>query len=124
MTGSTGNAGEVGHMVVKAGGPLCGCGAKGCMEALASKTAIQRRINKAVRRGTPTVLSGEDGPQGRAAQERRPGRGRCRRIRSPSRPCSAPPITWAWALAGWSMSWPRDRDHRRGRGQCPGRSLG
>jgi glucokinase len=57
VTGSTGNAGEVGHMVVKAGGPVCGCGSKGCMEALASKTAIQRRINKAVRRGTPTVLS-------------------------------------------------------------------
>ena len=57
VTGSTGNAGEIGHMVVKAGGPVCGCGAKGCMEALASKTAIQRRINKAVRKGTPTVLS-------------------------------------------------------------------
>lgn len=56
MTGSTGNAGEIGHMVVKAGGPRCGCGAKGCMEALASKTAIQRRINKAVRRGIPTAL--------------------------------------------------------------------
>ena len=46
-------------MVVKAGGPVCGCGAKGCMEALASKTAIQRRVNKAIRRGTPTVLSGK-----------------------------------------------------------------
>ncbi|MGC8641223.1 MAG: ROK family protein [Isosphaeraceae bacterium] len=57
VTGSTGNAGELGHMVVKAGGPVCGCGAKGCMEAMASKTAIQRRVNKAVRRGTPTVLS-------------------------------------------------------------------
>lgn len=57
VSGSTGNAGELGHMVVKAGGPLCGCGAKGCMEAMASKTAIQRRVNKAVRRGTPTVLT-------------------------------------------------------------------
>jgi glucokinase len=57
VTGSTGNAGELGHMVVKAGGPICGCGAKGCMEALASKTGIQRRINKAVRKGAPSVLS-------------------------------------------------------------------
>jgi glucokinase len=57
VTGSTGNAGEVGHIIVKSGGPRCGCGAKGCMEALASKTAIQRRINKAARRGIPTVLA-------------------------------------------------------------------
>lgn len=57
VTGSTGNAGEVGHIVVKAGGPRCGCGAKGCMEALASKTAIQRRVVKAMKKGTPTVLA-------------------------------------------------------------------
>jgi glucokinase len=56
VTGSTGNAGELGHMIVRAGGPRCGCGARGCMEALASRSAIQRRINKAVRKGVPTVL--------------------------------------------------------------------
>ncbi len=57
VTGSTGNAGELGHMIVKAGGPRCGCGARGCMEALASKTAIARRVDKAVRKGLPTVLA-------------------------------------------------------------------
>jgi len=56
VTGSTGNAGEIGHMILKAGGPPCGCGARGCMEALASKTAIARRVDKAVRKGLPTVL--------------------------------------------------------------------
>jgi glucokinase len=56
VEGSTGNAGELGHMIVKAGGPKCGCGARGCMEALASKTAIARRINKAIRKGVSTVL--------------------------------------------------------------------
>jgi glucokinase len=56
VTGSTENAGELGHMIVKAGGPRCGCGAKGCMEALASKTAMQRRITKSVRKGIPTIL--------------------------------------------------------------------
>jgi glucokinase len=56
VTGSTGNAGELGHIIIKAGGPRCGCGARGCLEALASKTAIARRINKAVRKGLPTVL--------------------------------------------------------------------
>ncbi len=56
VTGSTGNAGELGHMILKAGGPPCGCGARGCMEALASKTAIARRVAKAVRKGLPTIL--------------------------------------------------------------------
>jgi glucokinase len=57
IRGSTGNAGELGHMILKAGGPRCGCGARGCMEALASKTAIARRVEKAVRKGLPTVLA-------------------------------------------------------------------
>jgi glucokinase len=57
VLGATGNAGEVGHIVVKAGGPRCGCGQRGCMEALASRTAITRRITKAIRKGIPTVLA-------------------------------------------------------------------
>jgi glucokinase len=56
VLGSTGNAGEVGHIIVKAGGPRCGCGARGCMEALASRTAITRRITKAIRKGIPSVF--------------------------------------------------------------------
>lgn len=36
-------AGEVGHMVVEPGGPPCGCGARGCLEALCSGTSIARR---------------------------------------------------------------------------------
>ena len=57
VTGATGNAGEIGHIIVKAGGPVCGCGARGCMEALASRTAITRRVSKAIRKGLPTLLS-------------------------------------------------------------------
>jgi glucokinase len=57
VTGVTGNAGEIGHIVVKAGGPRCGCGRRGCMEAVASRTAMTRRIAKAVRRGDPTTLA-------------------------------------------------------------------
>jgi glucokinase len=56
VTGATSNAGEIGHIIIKAGGPRCGCGSRGCLEALASKTAIGRRVQKAVRRGQPTVL--------------------------------------------------------------------
>lgn len=54
LVGSTGNAGEIGHIILKANGPRCGCGRRGCMEALASKTAIARRLNKATKRGTAT----------------------------------------------------------------------
>jgi glucokinase len=56
LAGVTGNAGEIGHIVVKAGGPLCGCGARGCLEAMASRTAITRRVQKAIRKGVPTSL--------------------------------------------------------------------
>jgi len=40
--GATGMAGEIGHMVVQPGGPLCTCGRRGCLEALASGPAIAR----------------------------------------------------------------------------------
>lgn len=56
VIGATGNAGEIGHITVKAGGPKCGCGARGCLEALASRTAITRRIIKAMENGRSTVL--------------------------------------------------------------------
>lgn len=57
LTGATGNAGEIGHIVIKAGGPRCGCGERGCLEALASRTAITRRISKAVKKGQQTFLA-------------------------------------------------------------------
>ena len=41
-------AGEVGHMIVKADGPRCGCGNLGCLEAVASRTAIARQLRKAI----------------------------------------------------------------------------
>jgi glucokinase len=57
VTGFTNSAGEIGHMTVKAGGPLCACGARGHLEALASRTAIVRWMAKAVDGGEPTVLT-------------------------------------------------------------------
>lgn len=38
--GPLGQAGELGHQIVVPDGPLCGCGNRGCLEALASGTAI------------------------------------------------------------------------------------
>ena len=37
-------AAEIGHMIVLADGPVCGCGARGCIESVASRTAIERDI--------------------------------------------------------------------------------
>lgn len=44
--GESGGAGEIGHMVVKSDGPQCACGNRGCLEALASGTAIARRAEE------------------------------------------------------------------------------
>jgi glucokinase len=56
-------AGEVGHMVILAGGPKCSCGNNGCFEALASRTAIFRQIKDAVQEGQKTVLTEMLGPK-------------------------------------------------------------
>lgn len=39
--------GEIGHVVVTPGGPACGCGRSGCLEAVASAGAIGRRWREA-----------------------------------------------------------------------------
>jgi glucokinase len=55
-TGFNGSAGEVGHMVIDINGPECGCGNHGCFEALASRRAIFRTIQSAVKKGQETLL--------------------------------------------------------------------
>ena len=42
-------AGEVGHMTVLPDGPICGCGGRGCLEALCSGTSIARRARTSLR---------------------------------------------------------------------------
>ena len=49
-------AGEVGHMVVAAGGPYCGCGRQGCLEAVASRTAIVRDLRAGMAAGRENQL--------------------------------------------------------------------
>ena len=56
-------AGEIGHMVLEVSGPKCGCGNKGCFEALASRTAIFRKIKEAVKEGQKTLLTEMLGPE-------------------------------------------------------------
>ncbi|WKX71057.1 ROK family protein [Streptomyces sp. XD-27] len=40
--GAHGSAGEIGHLIVRPGGPACGCGQAGCLERLASAAAVGR----------------------------------------------------------------------------------
>jgi len=41
-SGAHGYAGEIGHIVVRPDGPECGCGQRGCLETLASASAVTR----------------------------------------------------------------------------------
>ena len=55
--GATGTAGEIGHIIVDAGGRPCGCGGNGCLEAYASRTAIEARIMGALKKGRPSIIT-------------------------------------------------------------------
>jgi glucokinase len=57
FSGFSGTAGEIGHMVLDVGGPKCNCGNQGCFEALASRTAIFRKLSEAVGSGKKTILT-------------------------------------------------------------------
>jgi glucokinase len=57
FSGANHTAGEIGHMVVDVNGPKCGCGNKGCFEALASRTAIFQQIKAGVKDGQKTILT-------------------------------------------------------------------
>jgi glucokinase len=46
LRGAQGAGGEMGHITIQATGPRCGCGNHGCLEALASGTAIARRARE------------------------------------------------------------------------------
>ncbi len=56
LTGATGTAGEIGHIVVDYGGRQCGCGAMGCLEAYASRSAIEKRISGALKKGRNSII--------------------------------------------------------------------
>jgi glucokinase len=42
VRGTTGNAGRIGHVCVDPFGPVCACGGRGCLTALAGGSAIER----------------------------------------------------------------------------------
>ena len=56
LTGCTGGAAELGHMVVEDGGALCACGRKGCFEAYASATGLIRMAKEAMAQHPESLL--------------------------------------------------------------------
>ena len=54
--GASGGAGELGHMVIDINGPKCACGNRGCLEAMASGTAVARDAIKRINKGEKSSL--------------------------------------------------------------------
>jgi glucokinase len=54
--GHTGTAGELGHVVIEIGGPLCTCGKRGCLMAYASGVGISRMAYEKIDTGVQTSL--------------------------------------------------------------------
>ncbi len=57
LLGQCGFAGEIGHMTIDRHGPACPCGNVGCLEMLASGTAIARRAREMIQSGAESSLS-------------------------------------------------------------------
>jgi glucokinase len=64
LRGAQGSGGELGHVTIQATGPRCACGNHGCLEALASGTAIGRRARE-------VAVERPDSALGRLAVERK-----------------------------------------------------
>jgi glucokinase len=55
-----GYAGEIGHVVVEPGGRECGCGARGCLETIASARAIEERYGASADAVAERCAAGEE----------------------------------------------------------------
>lgn len=55
--GMTGMAAEIGHVNIDPDGPPCNCGSRGCLEQLASATAVKRMAIEAVATGKAPELA-------------------------------------------------------------------
>ncbi len=56
INGAHGMAGEIGHVVSVPNGPMCGCGKRGHLEAVASGTGIARYVREKLNEGVPSVF--------------------------------------------------------------------
>lgn len=54
--GPYGGAGELGHMIVRQGGRVCGCGRRGCVEAYAGRASLEARVAEEIDAGAESRL--------------------------------------------------------------------
>jgi glucokinase len=66
LDGELGNAGHIGHVIVEPGGRLCGCGARGCLEAEASGSAIEAITGAPAKDAPPEIVERSGQLVGRA----------------------------------------------------------
>ena len=57
LRGKTGSAMEIGHIPIRESGRLCGCGKRGCLEALAGRLAISAEVAQASFRGEAPYIA-------------------------------------------------------------------
>ena len=55
-SGFSGCAGEIGHMTIDINGPRCTCGSVGCLEALASGTAVAKEAQRRIACGEKSII--------------------------------------------------------------------
>ncbi|WP_327023844.1 ROK family protein [Micromonospora sp. NBC_01739] len=68
-TGAHGAAGEFGHILIRPGGPPCGCGRSGCLEAIASASAVARRYTDLAPAGPAVITAAEVAQRAAAGEE-------------------------------------------------------
>ncbi len=57
LEGPHGTTGEFGHVTILPNGPICGCGNRGCAEAVASPKSIERWAEEELKNGAQTTLA-------------------------------------------------------------------
>jgi glucokinase len=57
LRGAHGNAGSLAHLVVEPRGRECWCGARGCLSAYATSSAIERELGRPLRRTTASIIA-------------------------------------------------------------------
>lgn len=55
-TGKSGFSGEFGHLPIADNGVLCSCGKQGCLETIASATAVARMAKEGIKKGNSSLI--------------------------------------------------------------------
>ncbi len=74
LLGSLGLAGEVGHIKVMQGGPMCGCGKSGHLEAISSGTGIANYLSEQLSSGRESILGKNPSARDAADAAKKKGR--------------------------------------------------